>query len=77
MDEATEALLDSGQRLRVATEWLQRFIEGRVNTRIWHGDPDTFILETDTGECFYVSRTDPSLLIELAEPNDLPHHLSR
>jgi hypothetical protein len=77
MDEAIEDLIESGARLRVYTAWLQRFIEGQVNTRIWHGDPDTFILETDTGECFYVSRTDPSLLIELAEPNGLPHHLSR
>ena len=56
---------------------LKRFIEGYVTTRIWQGDPETFILETDTGECFYVSRSDPSLFIELAEPNDLPHHLSR
>jgi hypothetical protein len=77
MDEAIETLLDSGQRLRVATAWLQRFIEGQVQTRIWHGDPDTFILETDTGACFYLSRTDPRLWIELAEPNNLPHHLSR
>ena len=45
MDEAIEALLDSGQRLRVATAWLQRFLAGQVQTRSWHGDPDTFILE--------------------------------
>ncbi len=77
MDEAIETLLDSGRRLRVATASLQRFLAGHVQTRNWHGDPDTFILEIDTGECFYVRRTDPSFLIELAEPNDLLHHLSR
>ncbi|HEY3230382.1 MAG TPA: hypothetical protein VGJ87_14265 [Roseiflexaceae bacterium] len=77
MNEAIEDLIESGERLRVYTAWLKRFIEGHVNTRIWHGDPDTFILETNTGESFYLSRTDPSLLIELAEPNDVSHHLSR
>jgi hypothetical protein len=76
MDETIAGLIDHREQLRVAAAWLKRLIEGEVNTRIWHGDPNTFILETDTGECFDVSHTDPSLIIELAEPHDRANRVS-
>lgn len=66
MEDELDDLLESGRRLRVSTSWLQRQLEGYVNTSLWRGDPGVFFFETDDGEVYAIERDDPSLRVELA-----------
>ena len=65
MDDQLDDLLESEERLRVWTAWLNRTLEGTVNTSLWRGDPHVFFFETDDGEVYAIERNDPSLRVEL------------